>query len=78
MARAGYANVVTDSFGNRLAGAAVSVRQPGTATPLAVPLYAALSGAATLANPLMTNSQGFLQFFLDAPQLVDLYVTASG
>ena len=55
MARAGYANVVADSFGNRVAGAAVEVRQPGTATPLAGPLYQALTGAATLANPLTTD-----------------------
>ena len=78
MARAGYANVVTDSFGNRLAGAAVEVRQPGTATPLAVPLYLAPAGGATLANPLTADGQGFFAFYLDVAQAVDLYVTASG
>ncbi|HZS01349.1 MAG TPA: hypothetical protein VFE37_21705 [Chloroflexota bacterium] len=78
MARAGYANVVADSFGNRLGGASVEVRQPGTATPLAVPLYAAPTGAATLANPLTTDGQGFFSFYLDAAQMVDLYVVASG
>jgi hypothetical protein len=75
MARAGYANVVADSFGN---GASVEVRQPGTATPLAVPLYAAPTGGATLANPLTTDSQGFFSFYLDVAQVVDLYVVASG
>ncbi|HLH26404.1 MAG TPA: carboxypeptidase-like regulatory domain-containing protein [Chloroflexota bacterium] len=78
MARAGYANVVADSFGNRVAGAAVEVRQPGTATPLAVPLYQAPTGAAALANPLTTDGQGFFSFYLDVAQTVDLYVAASG
>ena len=78
MARAGYANVVADSFGNRVAGAAVEVRQPGTAMPLAVPLYVAPTGAATLANPLTTDGQGFFSFYLDVAQAVDLYIVASG
>ena len=77
MARAGYANVVADSFGNRVAGAAVEVRQPGTAMPLAVPLYAAPTGAATLANPLTTDGQGFFSFYLDVAQAVDLYIVAT-
>src|SRR5215203_2061391 len=77
MARTGYANVVTDSFGQRVAGAAVAVRQPGTATPLA-PLYLGATGGATLANPLTTDGQGFFIFYLDVAQAADLYVTASG
>jgi hypothetical protein len=78
MARAGYANVVTDSFGNRVAGAMVEVRQPGTATPLAVPLYLAPTGAATLTGPLTADGQGFFAFYLDVAQMVDLAVVASG
>lgn len=78
MARAGYANVVADSFGSRVAGATVEVRQPGTATPLGVPLYVAATGAATLANPFTADGQGFFSFYLDVAQAVDLYVTASG
>src|SRR4051794_16909018 len=78
MARAGYANVVADSFGNRVPGAAVEVRQPGTATPLAGSLYQAPTGAATLANPLTTDGQGFFSFYLDVAQAVGLAVVASG
>ncbi len=78
MARAGYADVVTDSFGNRLAGASVEVRQPGTSAPVAGPLYAGPTGAATLSNPFRTNSLGAFVFYRAAPETVDLYVTAPG
>lgn len=78
MARAGYAIVITDSFGNRLAGASVEVRQPGTALPLGATLYAGLTGNVVLSNPLVANSQGFVAFFVDTAQVVDLYVTAAG
>jgi hypothetical protein len=78
MARAGYADVVTDSFGNRLAGASVEVRQPGTSAPVAGPLYAGPTGMATLSNPFRTNSLGAFVFYRAAPETVDLYVTAPG
>ena len=78
MARAGYANVVADSFGNPAGRGRGQVRQPGTATPLAGPLYQAPTGATTLANPLTTDGQGFFSFYLDVAQAVDLYIMASG
>jgi hypothetical protein len=78
MARAGYANVVADSFGNRLAGASVEVRQPGTATKVTGSLYAGPTGAATLSNSFVANSLGYFTFYRDAPETIDLYVTAPG
>ena len=78
MARAGYANVVADSFGNRLAGASVEVRQPGTTTKVTGALYAGPTGVATLSNPLAASSLGQFAFYRDAPETVDLYVTAPG
>src|SRR5688572_14174871 len=78
MARAAYSNVVTDSFGNRLAGASVEVRQPGTATKVAGNLYATPGGVEALSNPLTADGQGFFIFYRDAPETVDLYVLAAG
>jgi hypothetical protein len=78
MARAGYADVVTDSFGNRLAGASVEVRLPGTTTKVAGPLYADPTSAATLTNPFTTNGLGYFALYLASAQTVDLYVTAPG
>jgi hypothetical protein len=78
MARAGYANVVADSFGNRLAGASVEVRQPGTAAKVAGALYAGPTGAATLSNPLTASNLGHFAFYRDTPETVDLFVAVPG
>jgi len=78
VARASYRDVIADGFGNRLSGASVEVRNPGTSTPIAGPLYADGTSATTLGNPLAADSRGYFEFFLAAAQTVDLYVTAPG
>jgi hypothetical protein len=61
-----------------LAGAAVTVYQTGTTTPLALPVYAGPSGGTTLVNPLAADARGMVEFWLDSDERVDLYVVASG
>jgi len=78
VARAHFLDVVQDRYGNAVAGASVEVRQPGTATPITDPLYAASIGPATLSNPLTTDANGEFGFWLDTPQMVDLYVSGMG
>jgi hypothetical protein len=78
MARALYFNVVTDAFGNLLSGAQVAVYQPSTTTPVAYTLFADPSSAATVANPLTTDSRGYFAFYTASPQTFDLAVSAPG
>jgi hypothetical protein len=78
VARASYRDVIADGFGNRLSGAMVEVRNPGTSTPIAGPLYADGTSATTLGNPLTADSRGYFELFLAAAQTVDIYVTAPG
>lgn len=78
MARAGYRDVVADSFGNRLPGASVRVRNAGTTVDYSGTLFADGTSGTTLVNPLTANSLGYFEFFTAAPATVDLYVTAAG
>lgn len=78
MARASYRDVVRDGFGNALAGAQVELRVAGTATKIGGPIYADGSSATQLPNPLSADSRGYFEFYLAAPQTLDLYVTAPG
>lgn len=71
--RARYADVALSSVtGRPLAGVTVDVFNEASTTPIAGPIWSAPTGGATLPNPLTTNSQGELVFYLAAPVRVDL------
>jgi hypothetical protein len=78
MARARYFEVATDTNGRPVPSAAVNVYQAGTTTPIAETIYAADSGATTLANPVTANAQGEVEFYLAAPARVDLRWVKAG
>jgi hypothetical protein len=59
-------------------GASVSLYEEGTTTPIAETIYAAATGGTTLSNPLTTGAAGALEFWLEAPKRLDLYVVRSG
>src|SRR6266849_5418642 len=56
----------------------VEVRNPGTSTPIAGPLYADGTSATTLGNPLTADSRGYFEFFLAAAQTVAVLTTTDG
>lgn len=76
MALAYYRNDLTDSLGNAVAGASVTVREHGTLNAITETIKT-LAGA-TLTNPLTSASTGTIEFALDEPKRVDLYIVASG
>src|SRR5712692_2860088 len=66
----------TDAAGNILAGATVNVYQPGTSTPVVGTIYSDTALTQTLTNPLTTDGNGSILFYMAAGQDVDLRVTA--
>lgn len=79
--RAHLLKAATDVAGNLLAGSVVAVYQNGTGNTTQVlisnPIYPAQTGSATLSNPY-TTPDGNINFYLDAPQRVDLGITPPG
>jgi len=65
---------VTDWIGRAIQNASVFVYQTGTTTP--VSLFDQAAGA--IGNPVITNQQGEVVFFLSAQQTVDLKITDNG
>lgn len=78
MGRARCRQVVTDAQGNRISGASVSVYEPNTITPIGETIYADDSGVDTLANPLTSDANGTILFYLELPRRVDLLVSKAG
>jgi hypothetical protein len=78
MARAKLYETLIDAEGDIIVGATVTVRQPGTSTPIVETIYAADTGGTTLTNPLTSTADGSITFYLDAGRRVDLFVVASG
>lgn len=82
MVRAHYRDAVLgrryDGSLQALADAAVAVYEPGTTTPIAATMYDAASGGNVLTNPLASDADGVVEFWLDADQRVDLAATRSG
>jgi hypothetical protein len=60
-----------------LASASVAVNVPGKSAAVPGPLYQGPTGPTTLSNPFTTAS-GAVNFYMGAPQTVDLTVTPSG
>lgn len=73
--RAKFRNTVLSRAGRGIR-ADISVRQPGASTLVADPLYDSSGGV--LANPLTANVEGEFEFYMDEPQRVDLFISASG
>lgn len=63
-----------------LAGATVTVRQQGTSTPIVETIYSVddVVGSTTLSNPLTSDANGLVEFYLADPKRVDLFVQKSG
>lgn len=81
MARAHFRDVITSRTSDELkilSSATVAVRQTGTTTAITETIYSAATGATTLSNPLTSDSNGVIEFWLARPQRVDLYITATG
>lgn len=89
MARAHYHDIVLSPktvAGESVYGfsstATVNVYETGTTTPIAATIYSAASGAGTYTNPLNLGNglsvNGELDFYLAAPQRLDLKVSGPG
>lgn len=78
MSRARYFEVAQDQSGRPVPGVTVAVYDEGTTDPIAATIYSAATGGGTLTNPLTTSSQGEIEFWLPAPQKVDLVWSKSG
>lgn len=59
--------------GALVAGASISVYEPGSLTPIAQTLYKTVSGTGTWSNPFLAVN-GVVDFYLDSPQDVDLVI----
>jgi trimeric autotransporter adhesin len=75
--RAHYRAPVQDDGGNLLPGSVITVFVNGTTSPLGLPVYSDDSTTSLLANP-WTSPDGNIDFYLDAPQRVDLQVAPPG
>ena len=63
---------VLDSSGVPIAGASIQVAQLGTTTNITQTMYAGLSGATTIANPLISDASGWVQAYFDGTDAVAL------
>src|SRR5579859_6746983 len=75
--RAHYRAPVQDDQGNLLPGSVVTVLVNDTTSPLGLPIYSDDSTPALLSNP-WTTPDGNIDFYLDAPQRVDISVAPPG
>lgn len=77
MARAHVNRPITDTEGNVLYGASVTVRESGLSVPIAQTLFASASGTGTLSNPFVAD-RGVVEFWLETPQRVSALVQLDG
>ena len=82
MSRAHYVENVLGVSGSGalslMAGATVHVYDAGTMTPIAQTIYDSDGGSGTLSNPLTSDANGKVEFWLDTPARVDLAVSKTG
>lgn len=74
MSRAHCRETIINRSGATRAGVQVTVCEAGTDTPIAQTMYAAVLGGGDLTNPLTTDANGQLSFFLDNEQYVNMHV----
>lgn len=75
--RAHFRAPIQDQQGDLLPGAVVSVYQNGTTTLISNPVWADGTSSNQLGNPFI-SPDGNCNFYLDAPQRVDLSISAPG
>ena len=63
---------VLDSSGVPIAGANIQVAQLDTTTDITQTMYAGLTGATTVANPLVSDASGWVQAYFDGTDAVTL------
>lgn len=63
---------VLDSSGVPIAGANIQVAQLDTTTDITQTMYAGLTGATTIANPLVSDASGWVQAYFDGTDAVAL------
>ena len=82
MSRAHYVENVLGVSGSGalslMAGATVHIYDAGTTTPIAQTIYDSDGGSGTLSNPLTSDANGKVEFWLDTPARVDLAVIKTG
>lgn len=78
MGRARCYAAYADAAGNKLSGTSVYAYDPGTTNPIAATIYDSFTGGGTLANPLTTDANGGVLFYLAAPQRLDLLFLKAG
>jgi hypothetical protein len=76
MPRVQYVNFITDSYGQGVLGVNCSVLPAVAGTQTAV--YTAATGTTRLATPIVTGSDGKVEFWLDAPVSYRISFTGSG
>lgn len=72
--RAKLRQTVLDRKGNAQGGVSVTVHEPGTSDPIAATMYDAVTGGNEINNPMLSDANGDVVFYLDTPQYVDLFV----
>lgn len=68
---------VRNGVGDLMVGATAAVYQPGTTTPPVVPLYSEPSGSAQR-GPAWVLYDGVVDFYVDVPMIVDVYIYVEG
>lgn len=72
--RAHYQTKIVDSQGNVVIGAQVRLLQPGTTTPITVPVYSNAVTTSTMSNPF-TASSGTVTIYVDTSMRVRIGIT---
>lgn len=68
---------IQDRYGNAQRGATVHVYDPGTTNAITPTMYDAYTGGNVLSNPLTTDANGEVLFYLDSALTVDLNVVVA-
>lgn len=71
-------SIADPATGRAIPNASVTLRQPGTTTPIAGDIYAGASGGSPISQPLSADANGLVQAYPADPQTVDVHITAPG
>jgi hypothetical protein len=69
-----YYNVVQDQSGNAVQGASVYLYDVGTTNPIGQIIYTTAAGVGTYTNPLTTNANGEVDFWLESGARIDIFI----
>ena len=77
--RAHFITFLVDGKGEPIAGANIILRNQGTTTPISETIYAAEDpSTTTLSNPILSDTDGKVEFYLVAPQRLDIRIEKTG